>query len=100
MTTKTELLELAFAHQHNADIELALSQYNQASAEVMQYAGQLTRAAAFSLLRISDPNMTPVMDTSQYVIVATKLANAERLAWGALASTAIALKSAGVEVEW
>ena len=100
MTTKSELLELAVAQQGDTATELALKRYNQASAEVVQYAGQLTKAADFASLRIFHPDMTPTLDTSQYVIIATKLATAERMAWEALADIACTLVAAGVEVEW
>lgn len=100
MTTKNELLELASAQQGDTVTELALKRYNQASAEMVQYAKQLTSAADFASMRVFHPEMTPTLDTTQYIIIASKLATAERMAWEALVDIACALEAAGVEVEW
>lgn len=99
--TRAEMLELAAANSAGDTVlEKALGRYNRASSDVVMHSSILGSAARAASERVLNPNMTPMLDTSEYTNHAVKLAVAERQAWEALFDIAVTLQEAGHEVEW
>lgn len=98
---KHDLLEVGYANKDKSyAVDQGIRRYNEASTNVTTYSTQLQQMARMAQDRIFVPHYTPTLDNKDLVMIASKLATAETMAWNALADLACALQHLGVEVEW
>lgn len=94
---KAEILELAAQHEaDNPELASARQRYNRATDEMLVAARRLKDYILDASNRVTTPSRSFLGDTSQYVIAATELATAERMAQEALMDIRRTLMAANI----